>query len=51
MAHEFINDSADKFMTLPMRFELPNALYHVMSRGNGGEIIFVEGEDKQHSWI
>ena len=34
-------------MARPIRLEFPNALYHVMSRGNGGEEIFVEDEDRQ----
>ena len=29
-------------MVSPIRLEFPNALYHVMSRGNGGEDILVE---------
>ena len=33
-------------MARPIRLEFPNALYHVMSRGNGGENIFVEAADK-----
>jgi len=34
-------------MARPIRLEFPNALYHVMSRGNGGDTIFVEDEDRQ----
>ena len=34
-------------MARPIRLEFPNALYHVMSRGNGGDAIFVEDEDWQ----
>ena len=34
-------------MVRPIRLEFPNALYHVMSRGNGGEDIFVEDGDRQ----
>ena len=33
-------------MARPIRLEFPNALYHVMSRGNGGENIFIEDADK-----
>ena len=29
-------------MARPIRLEFPNALYHVMSRGNGEENIFIE---------
>ena len=34
-------------MARPIRLEFPNALYHVMSRGNGGESIFVDDPDRQ----
>jgi REP-associated tyrosine transposase len=34
-------------MARPIRLEFPNALYHVMSRGNGGESIFVDDTDRQ----
>jgi len=34
-------------MARPIRLEFPNALYHVMSRGNGGESIFVDDSDRQ----
>ncbi|SDY83750.1 transposase [Nitrosomonas sp. Nm33] len=34
-------------MARPIRLEFSNGLYHVMSRGNGGEAIFDEDEDKQ----
>ncbi len=33
-------------MARPIRLEFPNTLYHVMSRGNGGENIFIENTDK-----
>lgn len=33
-------------MARPIRLEFPNALYHAMSRGNGGENIFIENADK-----
>jgi hypothetical protein len=35
------------FMARSIRLEFSNGLYHVMSRGNGGEAIFVEDEDRQ----
>ncbi len=34
-------------MARPIRLEFPNALYHVMSRGNGGESIFIDDPDRQ----
>lgn len=34
-------------MARPIRLEFPNVLYHVMSRGNGGESIFVDDADRQ----
>ncbi|MDV6345119.1 transposase [Nitrosomonas sp. Is37] len=34
-------------MARPIRLEFSNGLYHVMSRGNGGEAIFAEDEDRQ----
>lgn len=37
-------------MARPIRLEFPNALYHVMSRGNGGENIFIEEADK-HAFL
>lgn len=33
-------------MARPIRLEFPNALYHVMSRGNGGSNIFVEDKNR-----
>ncbi len=35
-------------MARPIRIEFPHALYHVMSRGNGGDIIFSADEERQH---
>lgn len=34
-------------MTRPLRIELPDAIYHVTSRGNRREAIFVDDEDRQ----
>ena len=33
-------------MTRLLRIELPGALYHVTSRGNAGQAIFLDEEDK-----
>jgi REP element-mobilizing transposase RayT len=33
-------------MTRPLRIEFPGALYHVTSRGNAGQAIFLDGGDK-----
>ena len=33
-------------MTRPLRIEYPGALYHVTSRGNGGQSIFREEGDR-----
>ena len=37
-------------MARPIRLEFPNALYHVMSHGNGGENIFVEDANR-HAFL
>ena len=34
-------------MARPLRFEFPNAIYHVMARGNGRLAIFHFDEDYQ----
>jgi REP-associated tyrosine transposase len=34
-------------MTRPIRIEYPGALYHITSRGNAGEPIFLEDEDRK----
>jgi putative transposase len=34
-------------MTRPLRLELPDAIYHVTSRGNRQDAIFVDDEDRQ----
>jgi len=32
-------------MARPLRFEYRGAIYHVMARGDGGKVIFIEKED------
>jgi len=32
-------------MARPLRFEYPGAIFHVMARGDGGKVIFMEKED------
>jgi len=34
-------------MARPIRLEFPDAVYHVTTRGNGGEDIFVDDQDRQ----
>lgn len=34
-------------MARPLRIELPGAIYHVMSRGNARQKIFVDDRDHQ----
>jgi REP element-mobilizing transposase RayT len=34
-------------MARPIRLEFPDAIYHVTTRGNGGEDIFVDDQDRQ----
>ncbi len=38
-------------MTRPLRFELPDAIYHITSRGNRRDAIFVDDEDRQRFLI
>ena len=35
-------------MARPLRFECPGAIYHIMARGDGGKVIFIEKEDHLH---
>ncbi|SDZ05230.1 transposase [Nitrosomonas sp. Nm33] len=42
-----MNMEKNGFMIRPIRLEFSNGLYHVMSRGNSGEVIFDEDEDRQ----
>ena len=38
-------------MARPLRIEFPGALYHVTSRGDGREAIYLDDEDfLVHSW-
>lgn len=37
-------------MSRPLRLELPGAFYHVTSRGNGGDDIYRDDEDRE-SWL
>jgi putative transposase len=34
-------------MARPIRLEFPDAIYHVTTRGNGGEDIFIDDQDRQ----
>jgi hypothetical protein len=34
-------------MARPLRVEYPNAFYHAISRGNGGQLIFQTDRDKE----
>lgn len=34
-------------MARPLRIALPDAWYHVMSRGNGGQRIFLDDDDRR----
>ena len=37
-------------MARPLRIEFPDAIYHVMSRGNGRQRIFYDESDYQRLW-
>ena len=37
-------------MARPLRIEFPGALYHVTSRGNGGDATYVDNEDRKQ-WL
>ena len=34
-------------MSRPIRLEFPDATYHITSRGNGDELIFIDDQDRQ----
>jgi len=34
-------------MARPLRLEYPGAFYHVISRGNAGEALFISDRDKE----
>jgi REP element-mobilizing transposase RayT len=34
-------------MAIPLRFQYPGALYHIMARGDGGKVIFEDDDDRK----
>jgi hypothetical protein len=33
-------------MAMPLRFQYPGAVYHVMARGDGGKVVFETDDDR-----
>ncbi len=39
------------FMTRPLRIEFPGAVYHITSRGNEKQVIFLDDKDRDNFLI